>query len=653
MPELLSPGVKIQEVSFGPQPIEGVSTSTAGFVGETERGPDEGPPILITSFPDFQREFGGFVEGKYLPLAVRGFFDNGGRRAFIARVAGPNADRARKTLERSGHLANLEQVPIALSGGQWRIKLSSVVGIGSTITWFPKDGGGSAGDSTVLQVDGTTGVVRVDDATDLTDMTPATHYVQVTADPGGGDDAMRVEARDKGSFGDRISVFWEPRLGDNAVIESSPTTDDLVLSSVAFLEFGARVQLINGANSTVTEVTSIDAGARRVTVADADGIDDGRLHLVEWGATVTFDGDVVETLDGLSATLTAGEAAALQQQVADRSRWIRVFAPTGENPPPIDPADANSYPTLPRAEPVALESGTDDDAGATDVVGTGVAPRTGLKAIEAQEGVNIIAAPGFSNEQTVVNELIGQSERQQDRFAVFESAGADHEPTEVLTQRGLYNSQYAAMYYPWVIIRDPLTRRNIPIPPTGHVLGAFARTDNDRGVFKAPANVVLRSILGFSVEVSTGEQDLLNPAGVNVLRRLDGLGNVIWGARTISAETLWRYVPVRRLFIFLEQSIVRGTRFAVFEPNDPRLWSRLRDALTNFLTSQWRAGALFGRTPEEAFFVKVDETTTTQDDRDNGRVNIVVGIAPVKPAEFVIFRIGQAPTSVIIEESEG
>jgi hypothetical protein len=181
-------------------------------------------------------------------------------------------------------------------------------------------------------------------------------------------------------------------------------------------------------------------------------------------------------------------------------------------------------------------------------------------------------------------------------------------------------------------------------------LGAYARTDNERGVFKAPANVVLRGIAGFTATVPDGEQDLLNPAGVNVLRRFDGLGDVIWGARTISAEGLWKYVPVRRLFIFLEQSIVRGTRFAVFEPNDLRLWARLRDAVVNFLTTQWRAGALFGARPEEAFFVKVDETTTTQDDRDNGRVNIIVGIAPVKPAEFIVFQIGQAPQSVIISE---
>jgi phage tail sheath protein FI len=254
----------------------------------------------------------------------------------------------------------------------------------------------------------------------------------------------------------------------------------------------------------------------------------------------------------------------------------------------------------------------------------------------------------------VVGELVGQAERRMDRFAVFESSlsnpAAPPDITTVLTERGQYNSKYAAMYHPWVVTRDPLTNNDIAVPPSGHVLGAYARTDNDRGVFKAPANVVLRGITGFVQNIPDGEQDLFNPAGVNILRQFDGLGRVIWGARTISAEPIWKYVPVRRLFIFIEQSLVRGTRFAVFEPNDTRLWARLRDAVTNFLTTQWRAGALFGNKPEEAFFVRVDETNNTEDDRANGRLNILVGIAPVRPAEFIVFQIGQAPTSVIIAE---
>jgi phage tail sheath protein FI len=140
---------------------------------------------------------------------------------------------------------------------------------------------------------------------------------------------------------------------------------------------------------------------------------------------------------------------------------------------------------------------------------------------------------------------------------------------------------------------------------------------------------------------------------VNVLRNFPGLGNVIWGARTLAADQLWKYIPVRRLFIFLEQSIIQGTRYAVFEPNTMALWARLKDSVTNFLTTQWRAGALFGATASQAFFVKADSTTTTQDDLDNGIVNILVGVAPVKPAEFIVFQIGQASNAFIISESGG
>ena len=186
---------------------------------------------------------------------------------------------------------------------------------------------------------------------------------------------------------------------------------------------------------------------------------------------------------------------------------------------------------------------------------------------------------------------------------MFESSN-QQDITQELAVRGQFNSRFAAMYHPWVRVLDPATNTTIAQPPAGHVIGCYARTDNDRGVFKAPANVVVQGISGFSRVVVDGEQDLLNPAGVNVLRTFDGLGNVIWGARTISAEGLWKYVSVRRLFIFLEQSIVKGTRFAVFEPNDEIPWASVRDAVTNFLTTEWRAGALFGATAAQAFFVR-------------------------------------------------
>jgi phage tail sheath protein FI len=181
------------------------------------------------------------------------------------------------------------------------------------------------------------------------------------------------------------------------------------------------------------------------------------------------------------------------------------------------------------------------------------------------------------------------------------------------------------------------------IPPAGHVAGIMARTDIERGVHKAPANEVVRSALDLEFPITKGMQDILNPRGVNCIRdfRADGRGIRLWGARTMSSDPMWKYVNVRRLFIFVEESIDQGTQWVVFEPNDFATWAAVTRTITNFLTTVWRSGALMGLTAGEAFFVKCDRTTMTQDDIDNGRLICYIGIAPVKPAEFVIFRISQ------------
>jgi phage tail sheath protein FI len=212
-------------------------------------------------------------------------------------------------------------------------------------------------------------------------------------------------------------------------------------------------------------------------------------------------------------------------------------------------------------------------------------------------------------------------------------------------QRSNFDSKYAALYYPQIIIRDPLYDKDVPIPPSGHIAGIYARSDTERGVWKAPANEVVRGITGLEKTINKGEQDILNPPPyqINVIRdfRTRGRGYRVWGARLITSDSAWKYVPVRRLFMFLEESLDEGLQWVVFEPNDRPLWARVRQSISNFLTTQWRAGALMGNTPEEAFFVQCDETTMTQDDIDNGRLIVLVGVAPVKPAEFVIIRISQ------------
>jgi phage tail sheath protein FI len=190
-------------------------------------------------------------------------------------------------------------------------------------------------------------------------------------------------------------------------------------------------------------------------------------------------------------------------------------------------------------------------------------------------------------------------------------------------------------------VRDPSLRRDIEMAPSAHMAGIYARVDVERGVHKAPANEVIRGISRIAADVTKREQDMLNPRNINALRFFPGRGNRVWGARCVTSDASWKYINVRRLFIMIEESIDEGTQWVVFEPNDETTWARVRLSITNFLTTQWRSGALQGTTAAEAFFVKCDRTTMTQDDIDNGRLICVIGIAPVKPAEFVIFRIQQ------------
>jgi phage tail sheath protein FI len=210
--------------------------------------------------------------------------------------------------------------------------------------------------------------------------------------------------------------------------------------------------------------------------------------------------------------------------------------------------------------------------------------------------------------------------------------------------RGTIDSTHAALYYPWVTVDDPLAvgePAELSLPPSGFVAGIYARNDTERGVHKAPANEVVRSAINFEFLVNTRQQEALNPEGINCLRFFEGRGFRVWGARTVSSDPEWKYLNVRRYFAYLERSIERGTQWTVFEPNGPRLWSNLQRTVEDFLYNEFVSGRLAGRTPQQAFFVRCDETTMTQNDRDNGRLICLIGVAPLRPAEFVIFRIGQ------------
>ena len=201
------------------------------------------------------------------------------------------------------------------------------------------------------------------------------------------------------------------------------------------------------------------------------------------------------------------------------------------------------------------------------------------------------------------------------------------------------------------MVLDPATGTNRYVPPSGHIAGIWARNDSERGVHKAPANEVVRGAVELQTQLTRTEQELLNPIGVNAIRAFPGRGIRVWGARTLSSDPAWRYVNIRRLFNFLEKSILAATQFAVFEPNDEALWGKLRRSISAFLVNQWRSGALFGATADQAFFVKCDEETNPAEIIDAGQVRCAIGVAPVKPAEFVVFELSQfsGGTSVVTE----
>jgi phage tail sheath protein FI len=272
-----------------------------------------------------------------------------------------------------------------------------------------------------------------------------------------------------------------------------------------------------------------------------------------------------------------------------------------------------------------------------DLLGRGF----GLAAIAAIDDVSILLVPDeVRNLSPVSDAVINQCETLKDRFAIVSAPQGLSDADSV---RPPSDTNYAAFYYPWIRILDLSVNDTRLIPSSGHVAGIYARTDIERGVHKAPANEVIRGARDLEFPIPKGTQDILNPRGVNCARdfRKDGRGIRMWGARTMAATGEWKYINVRRLFLFVEESIDQGTQWVVFEPNDDALWARVTRSINNFLTGVWRSGALMGLTQDEAFFVKCDRTTMTQDDIDNGRLICYIGIAPVKPAEFVIFRISQ------------
>ncbi len=466
-------------------------------------------------------------------------------------------------------------------------------------------------------------------------------------------------ARNPGEWGNSVEVYAEPAdrppvAVAQAIPSASPATTRVAVTNTASFYLGACVEIDHdgtGRRRTVARVSDLISGALILDVAVNDVTASGTIRTLEIDIRVTdLETRETELFRGLCWNGDADRRIRRRHYstiLNTRSRLVHVLPDWGEAGVAAEaPPDLTNRPVSTNATGMLLLSG-DDGATAPDaarIVGDDEGPgnRTGMQALQDADDVRLIAAPGYT-EDTVQLELITQCERMRYRFAVLDcerDVGTTSVVNRVLQHRNLYDTSFGAYYFPWVQIRQS-DGDLLALPPSGYVMGICARVDTERGVHKAPANEVVRNVIGLTSYATTGEQDILNPRGVNVIRKFEGRGIRVWGGRTLSSDAEFRYVNVRRTMIFLSASIDRGTQWVVFEPNSPPTWARVVDSVSAFLHTQWRSGALFGRRPEDAFYVRCDESTMSEDDVLNGRLICEIGVAIVRPAEFVIFRIEQ------------
>ena len=658
------PGVYIDEFAPG-APIQGVGTNTAAFVGLAAMGPI-GLPTKVTTWEQFSATFGAApASGSYLWYAARGFFRNGGQVCYVVRAS--NGSYQRMTLNDRTTAPGRPIIDLAA-------RQPGALGLTATIA----DGKLLSGVA-VYRPGGVLATAAAQGATSVT----------LQADGAIGD----VQVANRFKPGDEVSFAGS---SDRRVVSSvSGATVRFTLPLGSALASGVKMQLANtaagartirlrpagagplpagqlvpgtiltitqGANSDTQIVDGVTAevlteGAQgglapltyRVTLRAGLAI---QLDLDPAGAAVTASSNEV------NLTLTLGAVTVTYDRLSmDPSHPRYLIAIVNNDPggllnatliqPPPPNSVAMAIPAIGGAQPMSpAEPGTDEDLSSitaqnlTDAIDT----------LQAIDDVNFIAVPDrptLSGQLmlTVQQALISHCELMADRFAILDSDpgaplfGADSIEEQ---RRGLDSTRgYAALYGPWLTTIPADSGPPIFVPPSGHVAGIFARSDATRGVHKAPANEIVNDALGVERRISLIEQGQLNLQGINIVQVFqDGGRPVLWGARTTATDLNWQYVNIRRLFLFLEESIQDGIRWAVFEPNNLSLWQKLKRTLTDFLTREWRDGALFGAKPEEAFYVRIDEVLNPFSEQQLGRLHIEIGVRPSYPAEFIIVRIG-------------
>jgi uncharacterized protein len=639
MPEYLAPGVYVEETSFRSKSIEGVSTTTTGFIGPTRYGPTDLEPEIITSLGEFERTYGDrqqllFADTapmhNYMWHAVRAFFEEGGQRLYVARVFRPNPDDAAAGKARA--IVPDQTAPVVPDGQPIEQVVPNALHFHAR---FPGQPGEAHVRLTLQLGQNVLGVGLGGPKLAAVRPRDVVWIARAASPPDTGDFYIARDIVDPVTKTDTW-VFTNPALGSDLPLDALTPSNDPKnpADSVQILTLTITV-LPSDENGTTSVWAGLPLDGQHKTGSSPDSVFD---YFAEQPANqdnartlpivVTPGASVGSGLDVLNVLL--GAKPSLQTDLPD----------------PKSTQDARTIDLYLIGGNDGVRPTSDEYEGQADPDKTF---RTGLKIFEALDDISIVAAPGstfgFENgyhddATTIANLLIDHAENMHYRIAVLDS-GDDQSITAVRNMRATFDSSYAAFYYPWIRILDPVTRQEIHIPPSGSVAGIYARNDIQRAVYKAPANEVVNVAIGFEHLLNKAQQEVLNPEGINCFRFFEDRGFRLWGARTISSDPEWNYVNLRRYFAYLEHSIDKGTQWAVFEPNGEALWANVRRTIANFLLNEWQSGALLGDKPEKAYFVKCDRSTMTQNDLDKGRLVALVGVAALRPAEFVIFRIGQ------------
>jgi uncharacterized protein len=643
MPTYLHPGVYIEEIPSGAKTIEGVGTSTAAFIGYTTRGPLD-TPLLLLNFDDYRRRYGGIRDlgagdfGDAMGFSVAAFFQNGGTKAYVVRLARGTAENplrsARAYIRRPNPPGSTDALEFtAVNEGQWAN--------GLIVRVTPKPGNPALF---------TVSVGRLDDRGNLR---PEETYSDVSMDSAS---PRFIEAVLNG-VSPNVSVDVTPLAGLTPpagwTLTGTSTSDDLAgadldlpalppatTRTLAIALDGNPNITINIPDEDFTDrlgdlAAAIQAAVRNgptVTTPRRTGftaVAAGNRLVLTSGTREASSAVVVDGAVGLASTLGLGTANGGTEQSGQQRIDARV---NGTDAELADGAD-----------------GVEAQDPAYDIT---------FSALVKVRDVNIVCLPGKAwdaNGQAAIQMAIGHAEDTANRMVIVDPPpGTELTTEQSVTDLGLPTSTYSVLYYPWVRVANPFydeeenpgVQPTLLVPPSGYAAGMWSKIDGRRGVWKAPAGVET-NLLGLSAlrfDVGDGEQDQLNPLGVNALRKLPGFGHVIWGTRTLStrANPEWRYVPVRRTAIFIEQSVYNSIQWAVFEPNDHKLWASLRSNIDAFMNGLWRSNAFQGEKASDAYFVRCNlGDTMTQADIDRGQVIVIVGFAPLKPAEFVIVRIQQ------------